>query len=95
VIIITWKETGKKKQAEVKQILLCFATLCALMPIMKEENKGVTALTCHLFTVEKFLAINGSHDKFKSRLVAHRNEQDILMYPDHSLPMVSMQGIMA
>jgi hypothetical protein len=45
------KERNKKiKQAKVKEILMCFVTLFALMQLLKEEIKGVTALTCHLFT---------------------------------------------
>jgi hypothetical protein len=47
-----------------------------------------------MFTIEEFLA-NGEHDKFKTRIVAHGNEQDILLYPDRSSPTVSMQAIMA
>jgi hypothetical protein len=43
------KERNRKiKQAEIEEILLRFAMLCGLMPIMKEEIKGITALTCHL-----------------------------------------------
>jgi len=35
------KERNRKiKQAEIEEILLCFAMLCGLMPIMKEEIKG-------------------------------------------------------
>jgi hypothetical protein len=38
----------------------------------------------HLYTVEKFTVV-GSHDKYKSRLVAHRNEQDSMIYADRSM----------
>jgi hypothetical protein len=73
---------------------MCFVMLGALLPVLKSELEGAVALSCHMFTIEKFLA-NGEHDKFKSRIVAHGNEQDILLYPDRSSPTVSMQAIMA
>jgi hypothetical protein len=79
--------------AEIEEIMMCFATLCALESVFKEETAGIAALTCHLFTVEKFHA-DGTYNKTKSRLVAHGNEQDALMYPDRSSPTVSMHAIM-
>jgi hypothetical protein len=55
--------------------------------------EGVKALGSHLFTVEKFMA-DGQHDKFKSRLVSHGNEQDSTLYPDRSSPTVAIHTIM-
>jgi hypothetical protein len=46
-----------------------------------------------LFTIEKFMA-HGMYDKFKSRLVSHGNEQDMLMYLDRSSPTVGINTIM-
>ena len=79
--------------AEIEEIMMCFATLCALESVFKEETASIAALTCHLFTVEKFHA-DGTYDKTKSRLVAHGDEQDVLMYPDRSSPTVSIHAIM-
>jgi hypothetical protein len=82
------------KKAEIEEVLMCFVTLGALLPVLKLELEDAVALSCHMFTIEKFLA-NGEHDKFKTRIVAHGNKQDILLYPDRSSPTVSMQAIMA
>jgi hypothetical protein len=82
------------KKAEIDEVLMRFVTLGALLPVLKSELEGAVALSCHMFTIEKFLA-NGENDKFKTRIVAHGNEQDILLYPDRSSPTVSMQAIMA
>jgi hypothetical protein len=82
------------QKAEIEEVLMCFVTLGALLPVLKSELEGAVALSCHMFTIKKFLA-NGEQDKFKSRIVAHGNEQDTLLYPDRSSPMVSMQAIMA
>jgi hypothetical protein len=87
------KRNTRIKMAEIEEIIMCFATLCALEPVFKEDTAGIAALTCHLFTVEKFHA-DGTYDKTKSRLVAHGDEQDVLMYPDRSLPTVSIHAIM-
>jgi len=81
-------------KAEIEEVLMCFVTLGALLPVLKSELEGAVALSCHMFTIEKFLA-NGEHDKFKSRIVAHGNEQDTLLHPERSSPTVSMQAIMA
>ena len=63
-------------------------------PIKKKDiPEGFKALGTHLFTVEKFTA-DGTHDKFKSRLVSHGNEQDTLLYPDRSSPTVGIHTIM-
>jgi hypothetical protein len=90
--IVMVKETDLNKQR--LKILMCSAMMHALMQIQMEEIKGVKALTCPLFTIERYLA-NGSHVKFKSRLVAHGNEQDRLMYPYCSSPTVTLQAMMA
>jgi len=82
------------KRAEIEEVLMCFVTLGALLPVLKSELEGAVALSCHMFTIEKFLT-NGEHDKFKTCIVAHGNEQDIILYPDCSSPTVSMQAIMA
>jgi hypothetical protein len=63
----------KIRAAEIEEIMMCFVTSGALLPVMPEELRGVTALTCHMFTVEKFTA-DGSYDKHKTRIVAHSNE---------------------
>lgn len=51
------------------------------MELVKKEDipEGCQAHNTHLFTVEKFTA-DGKHDKYKSRLVTHRNEQDATVY---------------
>jgi hypothetical protein len=46
-----------------------------------------------LFTVEKFLG-DGRHNKYKSQLVAHGNEQDMTIYADWSSPTVAIQSLM-
>lgn len=43
--------------------------------------------------VEKFL-VDGSHDKYESRVVAHGNEQDSTTYADWSPPTVAIQPLM-
>ncbi len=83
----------KIRAAEIEEIMMCFVTLGALLPVMPEELRGVTALTCHMFTVEKFTA-DGSYDKHKARKVAHGNEQDSVLYPDRSSPTVGMHAIL-
>ncbi len=66
----------------------------ALQTVKREEvPKGINALGAHLFTVEKFDA-NGEHEKFKSRLVSHGNEQDSNLYLERSSPTVSVHVIM-
>jgi hypothetical protein len=82
------------QKAEIEEVLMCFVTLGALLPVLKSELEGAVALSCHMFTIEKFLA-NGEHDKFKARIVAHGNEQDTLLYPDQLSPTASMQASMA
>jgi hypothetical protein len=81
-------------KAEEDEIRLVFEELDAMEPVRKEDiPQGYKAHNTHLFTVEKFMA-DGKHDKFKSRLVAHGNEQDATIYADRSSPTVAMQSLM-
>jgi len=63
---------------------------------VKKENipQGIPTFSTQLFTVEKFKA-DGSRDKFKSRLVAHGNEQDTTLYPSCLSPTALMHSIMS
>jgi hypothetical protein len=80
-----------EKIAEIKQV---FEELQALEPVEKEMiPKEIKPLGCHLFTVQKFY-VSGEHKKYKSRLVLHGNSQDTSLYPDRSLPTVSMHMIL-
>jgi hypothetical protein len=92
---ITASERAKKtKAAEVAEIKQVFEELQALQPVERKDlPEGVKALGSHLFTVEKFTA-DGQHNKFKSRLVSHGNEQDSTLYLDRSLPMAAVHTIM-
>jgi hypothetical protein len=66
----------------------------AMEPVRKEEiPKEYIAHNTHCITIEKFTA-DGRHDKFKSRLVAHGNEQDAMIYADQSSPTVAIQSLM-
>jgi hypothetical protein len=79
------------KMAEIKQV---FEDLKALEPVDRGEiPEGIKPLGCHLFTVEKFDA-SGQHEKYKSWLVSHGNEQDASLYPDRSSPTVSVHAIL-
>ncbi len=81
-------------KAEQEEIELVFCDLEALEVVRREKiPKGIPVFGTHLFTSEKFKA-DGSTDKFKSRLVAHGNEQDATLYPDRSSPTAQMQSIM-
>jgi len=62
------------KKAEIEEVLMCFVTLGALLPVLKLEVEGGVALSCHMMTIEKFLA-NGEHDKFNTRIVAHETSR--------------------
>jgi hypothetical protein len=76
-----------------EEIKLVFNDLKAVELVMKEDiPKGFKAHNTHLFTVEKFLA-DGRHEKYKSRLVAHGNEQDVMLYADRSSPTASIHAI--
>jgi hypothetical protein len=82
------------KSAESKEQLV-FDDLKAMEPVKKEDKPaGYKGHNMHLFTVEKYLA-DGSHDKYKSRLVAHGNKQDSTNYADRSALMVEIQSLMA
>jgi hypothetical protein len=66
-------EIALAREAEIRQV---FEELKALEPVEKRNiPPGLKPLGCHLFTVQKFDA-SGAHDKYKSRLVSHGNEQD-------------------
>jgi hypothetical protein len=80
--------------AEREEIKLVFEELKAVEVVAKEKiPAGIPAFSSHLFTVEEFKA-DGSHDKYKSRLVAHGNEQDTTLYPDRASPMAQLHSIM-
>jgi hypothetical protein len=69
-------KTGEIALAREAQIRQVFEELKALEPVEKRNiPPGLKTLGCHLFTVQKFDA-SGGHDKYKSRLVSHGNEQD-------------------
>jgi predicted small secreted protein len=77
--------------AEIKQV---FEELQALEPVDKEKiPKGIKPLGCRLFMAEKFDA-SGQHEKYKSRLVLHRNEQGTSLYPDRLSPTVIVHAIL-
>jgi hypothetical protein len=62
--------------------------------IRKDEiPSGFKAHNTHLVMVKKFIA-DGKHDKYKSRLVAHGNEQDSMIYADRSSPTMWIHLIM-
>ena len=46
-----------------------------------------------MFSVEKFLA-DGTHDKFKLRLVFDGRDQDPELFQDRSSPTVALQSLM-
>jgi hypothetical protein len=62
------------------------------MPVFKEEMGNIASLNCHIFSAEKFRA-DGTHDNFKSCMVANGNEQDPDVYLDRSSPMVAIHSI--
>ncbi len=70
-----------------------FSAFYGVIPVSSHIPPGLKPLGCHLFTVQKFDA-SGGHDKYKSRLVSHGNEQDTSLYPDRSSPTVSVHAIM-
>jgi hypothetical protein len=82
------------ERAEREEIELVFRDLEAVQVVRKDDiPKGTPTFGTHLFTIEKFKA-DGTTDKFKSRLVAHGNEQDANLYPDCSSPTAQMHSIM-
>jgi hypothetical protein len=79
------------KMAEIKQE---FEELQVLELVEKIDNpRNMKPLGSHLFTIKKFTA-TGDHDKFKSQLVSHRNEQDTLLYLDRSSLTAAVHMIM-
>ncbi len=79
--------------AEREEIKLVFEELKAVVVRKEDIPVGIPAYNSHLFTIEKFKA-DGSHDKYKSRLVAHGNEQDTTLYPDRASPTAQLHSIM-
>jgi len=88
------KKNAEIKAAKIAEIKQVFEELRALEPVEKKKiPKGIKPLGCHLFTVEKFDA-SRQHEKYKSRLVSHGNEQDTNLYPNRSSPTVSVHAIL-
>jgi len=88
------KKNAEIKAAKIAEIKQVFEELWALEPVERKEiPEGIKPLGCHLFTVEKFDA-SGQHEKHKSRLVSHGNEQDTNLYPNRSSPTVSVHAIL-
>ena len=59
-----------------------FVQLQGLKPEYYEDIKNECSeiSNCHMFGVEKFL-VDGTHDKFKSRLVFDGRDQDPELFP--------------
>jgi len=89
------EEKERSDEAEMAEIQLVFEDLKAVEAVRKEDiPEGFKAHNTHLFTVEKFLA-DGAHDKTKSRIVAHGDEQDTTMYADRYSPTAGIHSIMS
>ena len=89
------KDEDRRKaieKAEVDEIEMLLVGLQALEPVYKEDIWNTDVHNSHLFTVEKFTA-DGTHDKYKSRMVMNGNEQDPDMYPDRSSPTVAIHSL--
>ncbi len=87
------KEKAKLKAIE-EEILLIFKDLKAVMPILKKDiPEDAEILRSFIFLVEKYLA-NGTFDKMKACLMAYGAQQDRVLYPQRSSPMVSIHAIM-
>lgn len=68
--------------------------LDAVEPVEKGNIPEVIKLHgIHLFMIKKFKG-DDVHAKFKSQLVSHGNEPDMLLYPVRLSPMVGMHMIM-
>ena len=99
---VKWRNNDKNQsvkegmeKAQVEEIKLVFNDLKAIEAVKKENiPEGFRVHNTHLVTVEKFLA-NGEHNKFKSHLVVHGNEQDVMLHVDWSSPMASIHSIMS
>jgi hypothetical protein len=82
------------RQTVIDEIDQVFVELEALEPVYEcDIQDGIEPLNSHMFMIEKFI-VDGKHDKYKSLLVTHGNEQDTMMYPDRSSPMVRIHLIM-
>lgn len=58
---------------------LVFEELEVLEPVRREDiPREIKSLSSQLFTIKKFKS-DGVHNKFKSRLMLHGNEQDVLL----------------
>eukprot|EP00590_Aulacoseira_subarctica_P002999 CAMPEP_0172416062 /NCGR_PEP_ID=MMETSP1064-20121228/2499_1 /TAXON_ID=202472 /ORGANISM="Aulacoseira subarctica , Strain CCAP 1002/5" /LENGTH=671 /DNA_ID=CAMNT_0013153423 /DNA_START=324 /DNA_END=2338 /DNA_ORIENTATION=+ len=93
------KETDPERRkamdkADKEEIELLFVDLQGLLPVKEEEIAGQQVYNSHMFGVEKFLA-DGSHDKFKSRLVFDGRDQDPELFPDRSSPTAALHSLMA
>jgi len=81
-------------QQDKDEIELLFVDLNSLLPVYEEELDGQQAYNSHMFGVEKFLA-DGTHDKFKSRLVFDDRDQDPELFPDRSSATAALHSLMA
>jgi hypothetical protein len=93
------KETDSERRkamdkADKEEIELLFVDLQGLLPVKEEEIAGQQVYNSHMFGVEKFLA-DGSHDKFKSRLVFDGRDQDPELFPDRSSPTAALHSLMS
>ena len=94
------KETPERKKAiekaDTDEIDLLFVQLRGLKPeyYNKIKKEGAQIYNSHMFSVEKFFA-DGTHDKFKSRLVFDGRDQDPELFPDRSSPTVALHSLMA
>jgi len=89
------EEEKRIAEAENAEIELIFDDLKAGQAVQKQDiPEGFKAHNTHIFMVEKFLA-NGDHDKTKSRIVTHGDEQDSTLYADHSSPTAGIHSIMS
>jgi len=93
------KETDPSRKkaieaADKAEIELLFVDLQGLKPVKEQEVTGQKVYNSHMFSVEKFLA-DGTHDKFKSRLVFDGRDQDPELFPDRSSPTAALHSLMA
>ena len=84
------------ERADKDEIELLFVDLQGLKPVCYDEikNAGAQVYNSHMFGVKKFLA-DGTHDKFKSRLVFDGRDRDPELFPDRSSPTVALHSLMA
>ena len=81
------------KEADKAEIKLLFVDLQGLQPVAEQEVAGRQVYNSHMFSVENFLA-DGTHDKFKSRLVFEGRDQDPELFPDRSSPTTALHSLM-